>query len=176
MSEKTLIAAINEALRQEMEADERVLVMGEDVGVDGGVFRATDGLYKQFGPTRAIDTPLAESSIIGCAVGMAAAGLRPVAEIQFAGFMYLGLNQLINHAARLRMRSQGNLTVPLVVRTPCSGGIRALEHHSESMEAIYIHVPGLKVVVPSTPYDAKGLLVAAIRDPDPVIFFEPSKY
>jgi len=176
MSEKTLIAAINEALRQEMERDPSVLVMGEDVGLDGGVFRATDGLQAKFGPNRSIDTPLAESGIIGTAIGLAAYGFRPVAEIQFAGFMYLGLNQLINHAARLRNRSRGQYTCPIVVRAPCSGGIRALEHHSESMEALYIHVPGLKVVIPSTPYDAKGLLVQSIRDPDPVIFFEPSKY
>lgn len=176
MSEKTLIAAINEAMRQEMERDESVLVMGEDVGVDGGVFRATDGLHARFGENRVIDTPLAESAIIGAAIGLAAYGFRPVAEIQFAGFMYLGLNQLFNHAARLRMRSRGQYTCPLVVRTPCSGGIRALEHHSESMEALYAHVPGLKVVIPSTPYDAKGLLVQSIREPDPVIFFEPSKY
>jgi len=176
MSEKTLIAAINEALRQEMERDPSVLVMGEDVGVDGGVFRATDGIYAKFGESRAIDTPLAESAIVGTAIGMAAYGLRPVAEIQFAGFIYPAINQLFNHAARLRMRSQGRYTCPIVVRAPCSGGIRALEHHSESMEALYAHVPGLKVVIPSTPYDAKGLLVQSIREPDPVIFLEPSKY
>ncbi|MBI5225952.1 alpha-ketoacid dehydrogenase subunit beta [Candidatus Micrarchaeota archaeon] len=176
MSEKTLIAAINEAMCQEMERDPTVLVMGEDVGLDGGVFRATDGLQGKFGTNRSIDTPLAESAIVGTAIGMAAGGLRPVAEIQFAGFILPGFNQLINHAARLRMRSQGQFTCPLVVRAPCSGGIRALEHHSESPEALYAHVPGLKVVVPSTPFDAKGLLVQSIREPDPVIFLEPSKY
>ncbi len=176
MTEKTLIAAINDALRQEMERDASVLVMGEDVGVDGGVFRATDGLYAKFGENRAIDTPLAESAIVGSAIGLAAYGFRPVAEIQFAGFIFPAINQLFNHAARLRMRSRGQYTCPIVVRAPCSGGIRALEHHSESMEALYAHVPGLKVVIPSTPYDAKGLLVQSIREPDPVLFFEPSKY
>lgn len=175
MPELTYIQAVNQALLQEMARDRTVLVMGEDVGVNGGVFRATDGLYQKFGPERSIDTPLAESSIVGCGIGLALQGFRPVAEIQFAGFAYLALNQLINHAARIRNRTQGKYGCPLVLRTPCSGGIRALEHHSESMESIYIHVPGLKVVMPSTPYDAKGLLVSSIRDNDPVIFFEPSK-
>ncbi len=175
MAEKTMVAAINEALAQEMARDPSVLVMGEDVGVNGGVFRATDGLQAKFGPSRVIDTPLAESAIAGSAIGLAANGFRPVAEMQFSAFTYLALNQLFNHAARLRTRSHGQYTVPMVVRTPCSGGIRALEHHSESTEALYAHIPGLKVVIPSAPYDAKGLLVESIRDNDPVIFFEPSK-
>lgn len=155
--------------------DARVVVLGEDVGVDGGVFRATEGLLKQFGGQRVVDTPLAESAIIGVSIGMAAAGLRPVPEIQFSGFLYMAFAQLINHAARIRTRSRGSFTCPLVVRTPYSGGIRALEHHSESLEAIYVHTPGLKVVIPSSPYDAKGLLISAIKDDNPVVFMEPSR-
>ena len=170
-----LVQAVNDALRTEMRKDERVIVMGEDVGVDGGVFRATEGLLNEFGPTRVIDTPLAESGIVGTAIGMAAYGLRPVAEIQFDGFMAPAFDQIVSHAARLRWRSRGRFSISLVVRAPYSGGIRALEHHSESPEAFYVHTPGLKVVIPSTPYDAKGLLISAIRDPDPVIFLEPKR-
>lgn len=170
-----MVQALNQAMHQEMERDGRVVVLGEDVAVDGGVFRLTEGLLDKFGPERVIDTPLAESTIVGASIGMAAAGLRPIAEIQFMGFIYPAINQLISHAARLRNRSRGRFTVPLVVRTPYGAGVRALEHHSESTEALFCQIPGLKVVVPSTPYDAKGLLLAAIRDEDPVIFLEPTK-
>ncbi|MEX2355410.1 MAG: alpha-ketoacid dehydrogenase subunit beta [Thermaerobacterales bacterium] len=173
MPRLNLVEAVNSALRTAMKLDDRVLVMGQDVGVNGGVFRATEGLFDEFGEHRCIDTPLAESGIIGTAIGMAAYGLRPVAEIQFDGFMPPGFDQIISHAARLRNRSRGRYTCPLVVRSPSAGGVRAPEHHSESPESFYTHVPGLKVVMPSTPSDAKGLLIAAIRDPDPVIFFEP---
>ncbi|WP_256562579.1 alpha-ketoacid dehydrogenase subunit beta [Halomarina pelagica] len=169
----TLVQAVRDGLHGEMERDEDVIVMGEDVGKNGGVFRATQGLYDEFGGDRVIDTPLAESGIAGTAVGMAAYGLRPVAEMQFSGFMYPAFDQIVSHAARLRNRSRGRFSCPLVVRAPYGGGIRAPEHHSESKEAFYVHEPGLKVVVPSTPYDAKGLLASAIRDPDPVIFLEP---
>jgi len=175
MAQMNLIQAINNALLVEMERDERVVVLGEDVGLEGGVFRATEGLYQRFGPERAIDTPLAEAGIVGTAIGMAIYGLRPVAEIQFDGFMPPAFDQIISHAARLRWRSRGRYTVPLVIRAPYGGGIRALEHHSESPEMFYVHTPGLKVVLPSNPHDAKGLLIAAIRDPDPVVFFEPKR-
>src|SRR3989338_6239941 len=175
MVEMNLVQAVNSGLRCAMADDNRVVVLGEDVGVDGGVFRATEGLLKQFGRQRVMDTPLAESAIIGVSIGMAAAGLRPVPEIQFSGFLYMAFAQLANHAARIRSRSRGSFTCPLVIRTPYGGGIRALEHHSESMEAIYAHVPGLKVVIPSSPYDAKGLLMSAIKDNNPVIFMEPSR-
>jgi len=170
-----MVQALNQAMHQEMERDSRVLVLGEDIAVDGGVFRLTEGLLGKFGKERVIDTPLAESTIVGASIGMAAAGLRPIAEIQFMGFIYLAMNQLIAHAARLRNRSRGRFTVPLVVRTPYGAGVRALEHHSESTEALFCQIPGLKVVVPSTPYDAKGLLIASIRDDDPVIFLEPTR-
>jgi pyruvate dehydrogenase E1 component beta subunit len=173
MAELNMIQALNLALRQEMEKDEQVVVLGEDVGVDGGVFRVTDGLLDAFGEERVMDTPLAESAIAGVSVGMAVAGLRPVCEIQFSGFSYMALHQLENHAARLRGRSRGRFTVPLVLRTPCGGGVRALEHHSESREVYYAHTPGLKMVIPSGPRNARALLVSAIRDPDPVVFFEP---
>ncbi|WP_419181065.1 alpha-ketoacid dehydrogenase subunit beta [Haloarcula rara] len=169
----TLVQAVRDGLYGELERDEDVLVMGEDVGKNGGVFRATQGLYEEFGADRVVDTPLAESGIVGTAIGMAAYGLRPVPELQFAGFMYPGFDQLVSHAARLRTRSRGRYTCPMTVRAPYGGGIRAPEHHSESKEAFYAHEPGLKVVVPSTPRDAKGLLAAAIRDPDPVVFLEP---
>ncbi|MFB6151560.1 MAG: alpha-ketoacid dehydrogenase subunit beta [Haloarculaceae archaeon] len=169
----TLVQAVREGLHDEMARDEGVVVMGEDVGENGGVFRATQGLIDEFGDERVIDTPLAESGIVGTAVGMAAYGLRPVAEIQFMGFIYPGFDQIVSHAARLRTRSRGEFTCPLVVRAPYGGGIRAPEHHSESKEAFFAHEPGLKVAIPSTPADAKGLLAAAIRDPDPVIFLEP---
>jgi pyruvate dehydrogenase E1 component beta subunit len=158
-----------------MARDERVVVFGEDVGVEGGVFRATVGLQKKYGPDRCFDTPLAEGAIVGMAVGMAINGLRPVAEIQFSGFMYPAYNQIVSHVARMRNRTRGRLTLPLVIRMPHGGGIKALEHHSESLESILGHIPGLKIVVPSTPYDAKGLLLSAIRDDDPVFFLEPSK-
>jgi pyruvate dehydrogenase E1 component beta subunit len=175
MPQMTLIQAINDALRVEMRRDPTVIVMGEDVGVNGGVFRATEGLQKEFGENRSIDTPLAESGIVGTAIGMAVCGMRPIAEIQFDGFMPPAFDHIVSHAARLRWRSRGRFSLPMVVRAPLGGGIRALEHHSESPEAWYIHTPGLKVVLPSNPYDAKGLLISAIRDPDPVIFFEPKR-
>jgi len=167
-----MVQAINHALKQEMAKDDRVIVLGEDVGVDGGVFRVTEGLLEQYGEQRVMDTPLAESAIVGVSIGMAVYGLRPVAEIQFSGFSYLAFHQLESHAARLRWRSQGSYHVPLVLRTPYAGGVRALEHHSESREAYYAHTPGLKLVIPSGPRTARALLVSAIRDPDPVIFFE----
>jgi pyruvate dehydrogenase E1 component beta subunit len=175
MAKLTMVEAINLALRQEMGKDPRVLVLGEDVGKNGGVFRVTQGLFDSFGETRVIDTPLSESAIVGVAIGMAVYGLRPVAEIQFEGFAYATMEQLVNHAGRIRTRSRGRYHCPLVVRLPFSGGIRAPEHHSDSNESYFVHTPGIKVVVPSTPYEAKGLLIAAIRDPDPVIFMEPKK-
>lgn len=170
-----MINAITSALGLELQSDPDMVVLGEDVGKNGGVFRVTDGLQAKYGENRVFDTPLAESAIVGTAIGMAVYGLHPVAEIQFSGFMYPAFDQLISHASRMRNRSRGAYSCPLVVRTPCSGGVKAPEHHSESMEAIFIHTPGLKVVMPSTPLDAKGLLTSAIRDPDPVIFFEPLK-
>ena len=169
----TLVQAVRDGLYTEMQRDDDVIVMGEDVGKNGGVFRATEGLYDEFGGDRVVDTPLAESGIVGTAIGMAAYGLKPVPEIQFSGFMYPAFDQIVSHAARLRTRSRGRFTCPLVVRAPYGGGIRAPEHHSESKEAFYAHEAGLKVVVPSTPYDTKGLLISAIRDPDPVVFLEP---
>jgi pyruvate dehydrogenase E1 component beta subunit len=175
MAQLTMVQALNEALSQEMAQDGRVVLLGEDVGRDGGVFRITEGLLERFGAERVIDTPLSESAIVGAAIGMAAYGLRPVAEIQFMGFMYAALDQLFAHAARLRARSSGRFTCPLVVRTPYGGGIKAPELHEESTEAFFCHMPGLKVVVPSGPYSAKGLLLAAIRDPDPVLFLEPTR-
>jgi len=171
----TIVEAINLALREEMERDERVVILGEDVGKDGGVFRVTDGLYEKFGENRVIDTPLAESGIVGTAIGMAVYGLRPIAEIQFMGFVPLAYHQIIVHVARIRNRSRGKYTVPLVVRMPYCGGIKALEHHSESIEALFVHIPGLKTVIPASPYDSKGLLLSSIRDPDPVIFLEPKR-
>jgi pyruvate dehydrogenase E1 component beta subunit len=173
MAKMTMVQALNLALRQEMEKDDRVIVLGEDVGRDGGVFRVTDGLIDMFGERRVLDTPLAESGIVGMAVGMAAYGLKPVAEMQFSGFIYEAFHQIESHAARLRNRSQGRYHVPLVVRAPYAGGVRALEHHSESREVYFAHTPGLKMVIPSGPRNARALLLAAIRDPDPVIFFEP---
>jgi pyruvate dehydrogenase E1 component beta subunit len=175
MPELALIQAINLALAHEMAADERVLVLGEDVGINGGVFRATDGLLQRFGSRRVIDTPLAELLIAGMSVGLAAEGFRPVAEIQFTGFVYPTLDQVVNHASRLRNRTRGRLTCPMVLRSPCGGGVHAPEHHSESPEAMFAHVPGLRVVIPSSPGSAYGLLLAAIRDPDPVIFLEPTR-
>ena len=170
-----MVQSLNLALKQEMKRDRTILVLGEDVGKNGGVFRVTEGLQKSFGALRAIDTPLAESAIIGVALGLAMNGLRPVAEIQFSGFLASSFDQLINHVTRVRWRTCGRFSCPLVIRVPYGGGIRALEHHSDSVEAYVLHTPGLKVVVPSTPYDAKGLLLSAIRDPDPVVFFEPLK-
>jgi pyruvate dehydrogenase E1 component beta subunit len=165
--------AITDALDLALAKDHTVLVIGEDVGRTGGVFRVTDGLMPKYGEDRVIDTPVAESAIIGVSLGMAIAGMRPVAELQFMGFSYPAFDQIINHVARIRNRSRHRFSAPMVIRIPFGGGIGAAEHHSESMEAIYAHTPGLKVVVPSTPYDAKGLLLAAIEDPDPVIFCEP---
>lgn len=171
----TMVQAINQALAQEMERDDRILVLGEDVGRDGGVFRATEGLFERFGPERVMDTPLAESGFIGASIGMAALGLRPVPEIQFMGFIYPAFNQIVSHVARMRNRTRGRFTVPLTIRTPYGAGVKALEHHSESTEALFCQIPGLTVVVPSSPYDAKGLLIASIRSDDPVIFLEPTK-
>lgn len=173
MTKRTMVEALNLALHQEMEADEDVIVMGEDVGVDGGVFRVTEGLIEEYGAERVIDTPLAEAGIVGTAVGMAVYGLKPVCEIQFSGFSYFAFHQLESHAARLRWRSRGGLTVPMVIRMPCAAGVRALEHHSESREAYYAHTPGLKMVMPSGPRNARALLTSAMRDPDPVVFYEP---
>jgi pyruvate dehydrogenase E1 component beta subunit len=172
MAKMTMVQALNLALRQEMEKDDSVIVLGEDVGLDGGVFRVTDGLIDQFGDQRVLDTPLAESAIAGVSIGMAAYGLKPVCEIQFSGFSYQSFHQIENHAARLRWRSRGRYHVPMVLRTPYGGGVRALEHHSESREAYWAHTPGLKMVIPSGPRNARALLVSAIRDPDPVIFYE----
>ena len=173
MAKLNLVQALNLALRQEMERDDRVIVLGEDVGRDGGVFRVTEGLIERFGEERVVDTPLAESAIVGTAIGMAVAGLRPVCEIQFDGFTYYGMHQIEAHATRLRWRSRGRFHVPLVVRAPYGGGVRALEHHSESREALWAHLPGLKTVIPSGPRNARAILLSAIRDPDPVLFFEP---
>lgn len=170
-----VIGAINQALSQEMARDKSVVVFGEDVGVEGGVFRATIDLQKKYGKKRCFDTPLAESAIVGTAIGMAINGLKPVAEIQFSGFVFPAYDQIISHVARMRNRTRGKFTLPMVIRMPHGGGIKALEHHSENLETLFGHIPGLKVVVPSTPYDAKGLLLAAIRDEDPVIFLEPTK-
>ena len=173
MSELTLAQSLNGALATALESDERVVLLGEDIGRTGGVFRITDGLRDKYGENRVFDTPVAESGIVGAAFGMAIAGMRPVAELQFLGFSYPAYDQIINHVARIRNRSNHRFTAPLVIRVPFGGGIGAAEHHSESTEAIYAHIPGLKVVVPSTPADARGLLLAAIEDPDPVLFLEP---
>lgn len=175
MSEHNLVEAVNLALHRAMTDDAGVLVLGEDTGIYGGVFRATDGLYQAFGAQRVFDTPLAETVIAGLAVGLAAQGFRPVAEVQFMGFIYPMIDQLVNHAARLRNRTRGRLSCPMVLRAAYGGGIGAPEHHSESTEAMLTHIPGLRVVVPSTPARAYGLLLAAIQDPDPVVFLEPKK-
>ena len=172
MTKMTMVQALNLALKQEMEKDDSVILLGEDVGRDGGVFRVTEGLIDQFGDQRVVDTPLAESAIVGMSIGMAAYGLKPVCEIQFSGFSYQNFHQIENHAARLRWRSQGRYPMSLVLRAPYGGGVRALEHHSESREAYWAHTPGLKMVIPSGPRNARALLVSAIRDPDPVIFYE----
>ena len=171
----TLVEAVAEAIHDEMALDESVILLGEDVGRSGGVFRATEGVYDAFGPERVIDTPLSETGIAGAAIGLAASGIRPIAEIQFSGFTYAGLEQLYTRAARLNARSRGQFSCQMVLRAPFGGGVRAPDLHGESMEAIFVHHPGFKVVVPSTPHDAKGLLTASIRDPDPVIFLEPKK-
>ncbi len=173
--EMTLVEAVRDGLRTEMTRDPDVVLLGEDIGENGGVFRATEGLLDEFGEDRVTDTPLSESGIVGASVGMAAAGLRPVAEIQFMGFIYPAVDQIFSHAARLRTRSRGDYSCPLVVRAPYGGGIKAPEHHSESTEALFAHYPGLKVAIPSTPYDAKGLLASAVRSPDPVVFLEPKQ-
>ena len=175
MAASTLLEAIRGALHSELGADERVVLLGEDIGREGGVFRVTEGLQACYGRARVMDAPIAESGIVGMAVGMAIAGLRPVPEIQFMGFLYPAFDQLINHVGRMRNRSRGRFTCPLVVRVPYGGGIHPPEHHSESTEAMLVHTPGLQVVVPATPYDAKGLLISAIRSPDPVIFLEPKR-
>lgn len=175
MPKRNMVQAINRGLWEEMERDPSVVILGEDVGKEGGVFRVTEGLQAAFGPQRVVDTPLAESGIVGVALGMAIKGLRPVAEIQFDGFVPPALDQIISHVSRIRNRSRGRYTAPMVIRFPYGGGIHAPEHHSDSNEALLAHIPGLKVVIPSTPYDAKGLLGSAIRDPDPVIFMEPKR-
>ncbi|HEY8137996.1 MAG TPA: alpha-ketoacid dehydrogenase subunit beta [Methylocystis sp.] len=175
MAELTLVEAVNLALAHEMKRDRDVLLLGEDIGVNGGVFRATNGLIARFGRERVVDTPLAEGAIAGVAIGMAAMGLKPVAEIQFSGFIYPCIDQMVNHASRLRHRTRGRLTCPMVLRSPCGAGIHAPEHHSESPEAMFAHMPGLRVVAPSSPARAYGLLLAAIRDPDPVVFLEPTR-
>jgi len=175
MAVKTILQAINEGLDQALEKDDSVVVYGEDVGFEGGVFRATAGLQKKYGEKRVFDTPIAEAGIVGSAIGMAINGLRPVVEMQFSGFSLPGYNQIVSHAARFRNRSRGKYHLPMVVRMPYGGGVKALEHHSESLETIYAHIPGLKLVIPSTPYDAKGLTMAAIEDPDPVIIMEPKR-
>lgn len=175
MASLTMVQAINQALAQALEADERVIILGEDVGKNGGVFRATEGLQERFGEARVVDTPLAESAIIGTSIGLALNGMRPVAELQFMGFIYPAMDQLASQAARFRFRTAGQYTVPMVVRAPFGGGVRTPELHSDSLEVLCTHTPGLKVVIPSTPYDAKGLLLAAMDDPDPVMVFEPMK-
>ncbi len=175
MAKLNLVQALNATFFQEMERNPNIVVMGEDVGYDGGVFRVTDGLIHKFGETRVIDTPLCEAGIVGAAIGMAVYGLKPVAEIQFEGFTFPAYDHIINHAARIRNRSRGRYKCPIIVRCPYGGGVRALEHHSEAPETVYAHIPGLTVVIPSTPYDAKGLLTSALESEDPVIFFEPKK-
>src|SRR5512139_2048209 len=175
MPKLNMVEAINSALREELERDGRVVILGEDVGKEGGVFRVTDGLQQKFGGDRVVDTPLAELGIVAVAFGMAVYGIRPIAEIQFEGFLYPCLDQINNHIGRIRNRSRGRFTCPLVIRVPYGGGIHAPEHHSDSPEAILAHIPGIKVVIPATPYEAKGLVLSAIRDPDPVIFMEPKR-
>ncbi len=175
MTDCTLVEAVRLALNHAMAHDERIVILGEDVGIDGGVFRATDGLWQRFGDDRVRDTPLSEAAIAGVSVGLAAQGFRPVAEIQFMGFVYPAIDQMVNHASRMRTRTRGRLSCPMVLRVPYGGGIRAPEHHSESTEAMFAHIPGLRVVVPSSPRKAYGLLLAAIADPDPVVFLEPKR-
>ncbi len=172
MAKMTMVQAVRDAMRVAMEQDERVVVFGEDVGPNGGVFRATDGLHKEYGEKRIFDTPLAESAIIGHAVGMAALGMKPIAEIQFMGFIYEAMDQIASQAGRLRSRSGGRFNIPMVLRTPFGGGVKTPELHSDSLETIFMHSPGWKIAIPSNPYDAKGMLLAAIEDPDPVLFME----
>ncbi|HEX9019175.1 MAG TPA: alpha-ketoacid dehydrogenase subunit beta [Anaerolineaceae bacterium] len=175
MPEKTMIEAIRQAMDEELAEDERVFIVGEDVGVRGGVFRATQGLYEKYGPERVIDSPLAELSIVGVGIGAALYGMRPICEIQFADFIYPAVNQIVSEAAKMCYRSNGEWTVPMVIRAPYGGGIGGGLYHSQSVESFFTHVPGLKVVIPSNPYDARGLLISAVRDPNPVLFFEPKK-
>jgi 2-oxoisovalerate dehydrogenase E1 component beta subunit len=175
MAVLNLVQAVNHALRDEMKRNDKVVILGEDVGVDGGVFRATEGLYREFGPNRVIDTPLAESGIIGVSIGMALYGLRPVSEIQFLDFIYPGFDQIQSELSKFRYRSGAQFATPVVIRTPYGGGIKGSIYHSQSTEAFFAHTPGLKVAIPATPYDAKGLLTSALRDPDPVMFLEPKK-
>lgn len=175
MPAKTIVEAVHDALDEEMVRDERVVLLGEDVGLKGGVFKVSVGLQERFGEGRVIDTPLAESGIVGTAIGMALNGLLPIAEIQFADFIHPAMNQIMNEAAKIRYRSNGDFTCPLVIRAPFGGGVRGALYHSQSVEALFAHIPGLKVVIPANPYDAKGLLKSAIRDPDPVLFFEHKK-
>ncbi len=175
MEKRTLLEAVQDALRLEMAVDDRVILLGEDIGRGGGVFRVTEGLQEQYGRERVIDTPIAEAGLVGMAAGMAMAGLRPVAEIQFMGFFYPAFDHVISHIGRMRNRSRGRFTCPLVIRMPYGGGIHPPEHHSESTEAILVHTPGVQVVVPATPYDAKGLLISAMRSPEPVMFLEPKR-
>ncbi len=175
MANKTILQSINEALDQAMEKDKSIVVYGEDVGFEGGVFRTTAGLQKKYGEERVFDTPIAEAAIAGSAVGMAVNGLKPVIEMQFSGFSLPAYNQIVTHVARFRNRSRGKYHLPMVIRMPYGGGVNALEHHSESLETLYAHIPGLKLVIPSTPYDAKGLMISAINDPDPVVFMEPKR-
>ena len=175
MKAMNIVSAINDALDIKLSEDKNVVVYGEDVGFEGGVFRVTEGLQKKYGVERVFDSPLAESGIVGTAVGMAVAGLRPVVEMQFCGFIYPAFNQIISHVSRMHNRSRGRHKVPMVIRLPYGGGINALEHHSESMESMFAHIPGLKVVVPSTPHDAKGLLISAIESDDPILFLEPKR-
>jgi len=175
MSKMNMVEALNEALKLEMKRDKNIILIGEDVGEDGGVFRVTEGLAKEFGNERVIDSPLSESGIVGASIGMSLVGLKPVCEIQFEGFIFPAIDQLVNHASRMRNRSRGRFTTPILVRCPIGGGIKALEHHSDSIESYFVHTPGLKVVIPSGPYDAKGLMISALREKDPVIFFEPKK-
>ena len=175
MAKLNIVEALNQALDQALARDERIILLGEDIGKDGGVFRVTDGLQKKYGPERVIDTPLSESGIVGTSIGLAINGMHPIAEIQFDGFVPPAWDQMVSHASRIRNRSRGRFTCPLIVRAPYGGGIRALEHHAESMEAVYAHTQGLTVVIPSNPFNAKGLMLAATKYPDPVIFFEPKK-
>ena len=172
MAQMTYLQAIREGIRQEMERDERVMILGEDVGAKGGVFGVTEGLQKQFGEARVLDSPLAESCIVGVAIGAALNGMRPIAEIQFQDFIFPAVDQIISEAAKMRYRSNGDWGVPMVLRSPFGGGVHGALYHSQSIEAIFCHIPGLRVVVPSTPHDAKGMIVAALRDPDPVLYFE----
>jgi len=175
MAQLTLLQAVNDALKTIMKKDDRVVVFGEDVGQLGGVFRATDGIQKEFGENRCFDTPLSESGIIGTAIGISLYGLRPVAEIQFLDFIYPGFDQIVSEAAKMRYRSGGQFSCPMVIRSPYGGGIKGGHYHSQSTEALFAHTPGLKVVIPSNPYDTKGLLISAIQDEDPVIFLEPKR-